>query len=199
MFMLHGSIANKSIVQMQKNTKYEGIERAKVLSSKRPDRFILLPKRSVIGGDILLLPDVAALFPFQPIVLPARQQSHSHFHNYSNALADRGYMQKLHIGFATTSVVAPAKAPRYGSSETKDKPKGAIMAYVTTSTASTNGIWARLTSAVDTLAREIKTRRLYRETFDGLSALSNRELADLGLNRADLRRVSLDSARNAVR
>ena len=73
------------------------------------------------------------------------------------------------------------------------------MAYVTTTTASPNGIWARLTSAADTLAREFKTRRLFRETFDGLSALSNRELADLGLNRADLRRVAWDSARNAVR
>ena len=62
MFLLHGSIANKSIVQMQKERKYEDIERTQVLSQVRPDRFILLPKRSVIGGDILLLPDVAALF-----------------------------------------------------------------------------------------------------------------------------------------
>ena len=73
------------------------------------------------------------------------------------------------------------------------------MAYLTTTTHASTGLVARLSAALDSLGREMRVRRLYRETFDGLSALSNRELADLGLNRAELRRVSWDSARNAVR
>ena len=73
------------------------------------------------------------------------------------------------------------------------------MAYLTTTPATSGSALARLTSALNTLSREIRVRRLYRETFDGLNALGNRELADLGLNRADLRRVAWDSARNALR
>lgn len=60
MFLLHGSNANKSIVHPQQLPKYESIE-GHCSSPERPGRFILLPKRPVIGGDIFLLPDVAAL------------------------------------------------------------------------------------------------------------------------------------------
>jgi uncharacterized protein YjiS (DUF1127 family) len=45
------------------------------------------------------------------------------------------------------------------------------------------------------LATRYKQHRLYRETLDGLSALSNRELTDLGLNRSELRRVSWDATK----
>ena len=105
MFMLHGSIANKSIVQPQKNTKYEGIERAIVFSSKRPDRFILLPKRSVIGGDIFLLPDVAALFiqPSLCIIRPTLDVG-SAFPDLKQCVAPIRHLQKLHIGVVSTCV-----------------------------------------------------------------------------------------------
>ena len=68
------------------------------------------------------------------------------------------------------------------------------MAYVNTTTAPTTSFFARIGTAFDALATRYKKYRLYRETFDGLSALSNRELNDLGLNRCDLRRVSWDAA-----
>ena len=73
------------------------------------------------------------------------------------------------------------------------------MAYLTTTTANDSAILARITGAIDTLTTRIKQRKLYRETFDGLSALSNRELADLGLDRSELRAVAWDAARNAIR
>jgi len=38
-------------------------------------------------------------------------------------------------------------------------------------------------------------KNMYRETFNGLSALSNRELADLGLYRGDLRRVAAEASK----
>ena len=67
------------------------------------------------------------------------------------------------------------------------------MAYVNTTTAPATSFFARIGTAFDALATHYKQHRLYRETFDGLSALSNRELADLGLNRCELRRVSWES------
>ena len=73
------------------------------------------------------------------------------------------------------------------------------MAYLTTTTANDSAILSRITTAIDTLALRIKERRLFRETFDGLSALSNRELADLGLDRSELRAVAWDAARSAAR
>ena len=68
------------------------------------------------------------------------------------------------------------------------------MAYVNTATTNTSSFFARIGTAFDALATRYKQHRLYRETLDGLSALSNRELADLGLNRCELRRISWESA-----
>ncbi|MFD2738512.1 DUF1127 domain-containing protein [Sulfitobacter aestuarii] len=68
------------------------------------------------------------------------------------------------------------------------------MAYMNTS-ATTPSFFARIGTAFEKLATRYKQHRMYRETFEGLSALSNRELADLGLNRCELRRVSWDAAK----
>lgn len=46
--------------------------------------------------------------------------------------------------------------------------------------------------AVETMQR----RKLYRETFNGLNALSDSSLADIGLHRGELRRVAWDASRN---
>ncbi|MEX3315874.1 DUF1127 domain-containing protein [Sulfitobacter sp. PS-8MA] len=69
------------------------------------------------------------------------------------------------------------------------------MAYMNTTSASTPSFFARIGGAFEGLATRYKQHRLYRETFDGLSALSNRELADLGLSRSELRRVAWESSR----
>jgi uncharacterized protein YjiS (DUF1127 family) len=69
------------------------------------------------------------------------------------------------------------------------------MAYVNTTTTLTPGFTARVTRGFEALATRIRQRRLYRETFNSLNALTNRELNDLGLNRGDLHRVSWDSSR----
>ncbi|MGR3758694.1 DUF1127 domain-containing protein [Roseobacteraceae bacterium NS-SX3] len=49
-------------------------------------------------------------------------------------------------------------------------------------------------SWVGTLIEKFKRHRMYRETFNELSALTNRELADLGLNRSMLKRVAYQAA-----
>lgn len=65
------------------------------------------------------------------------------------------------------------------------------MAYVNTTLAPS------FTDRMRSIFEAIKTRRaqnrLYRQTMRELSALSERELADLGLCRYDLRRVALET------
>lgn len=69
------------------------------------------------------------------------------------------------------------------------------MAYVNTNSATAPSLTARIGTAFEKLATRYKQHRMYRETFNGLSALSNRELADLGLNRSELRHVSREAAK----
>lgn len=40
--------------------------------------------------------------------------------------------------------------------------------------------------------------RVYRATFNELSSLSNRELADLGMSRSQIRSIALETGRNAA-
>ena len=61
------------------------------------------------------------------------------------------------------------------------------MAYANTTALPTVSFFARIGSALDALATRYKQYRLYRETFDSLNDLSDRELADLGLCRSNLR------------
>lgn len=64
------------------------------------------------------------------------------------------------------------------------------MAYYTDSITHT----ASTTSWLSNLVSRFKTRRLYRETLNSLSELNAHELADLGLHRSDLQRVSWEAA-----
>lgn len=70
------------------------------------------------------------------------------------------------------------------------------MAYLNTTSATTSSLNTRIGSAFDALVARYKQHRLYRETFDGLSALSNRELADLGLTRCEIKRVAKKAAQH---
>jgi uncharacterized protein YjiS (DUF1127 family) len=68
------------------------------------------------------------------------------------------------------------------------------MAYANTSHASgfNVSVWAENT--LISLAERIALRRAYRTTLNELLQLSNRELADLGLNPANLRSVAWEAA-----
>jgi len=66
------------------------------------------------------------------------------------------------------------------------------MAYLNTTSAPS--ISARISGfAADVMAR-YRRHQLYRETLNGLSALSNHELADLGLHRCQLRRIAAEAS-----
>lgn len=52
----------------------------------------------------------------------------------------------------------------------------------------------RFNGIIEGIATRYRRHRIYRETFDGLNALTNRELADLGLHRSELSRVAAEAA-----
>ncbi len=72
------------------------------------------------------------------------------------------------------------------------------MAYVNTTSATTPTFLARIGTAFDRMATRYRQHRMYRQTYEGLNALSSRELLDLGLSRSELRHVAWESSRNAV-
>ncbi|WP_299874451.1 DUF1127 domain-containing protein [uncultured Sulfitobacter sp.] len=67
------------------------------------------------------------------------------------------------------------------------------MAYLNQTTAQQSSFMARVMSAFDGMVTRFQRNRLYRETFNGLNALTDRELADLGLHRSELPRVAWDA------
>ncbi len=73
------------------------------------------------------------------------------------------------------------------------------MAYMNTTHATGSTLGFRAAAIFNTLATRYKQHRLFRATYNGLSALSNRDLADLGLHRSELYQVALESARNATK
>lgn len=52
----------------------------------------------------------------------------------------------------------------------------------------------RIRAAMRNFGEEMVRRRIYRTTLGELSALSNRELADLGMSRSELRRIAYEAA-----
>ncbi len=59
-------------------------------------------------------------------------------------------------------------------------------------------LWQSLsTSLTTTLVHRLAQRRAYRATFGELSALTDRDLADIGLFRADIEDVAREAARAA--
>ncbi|XDA99437.1 DUF1127 domain-containing protein [Sulfitobacter sp. LCG007] len=71
------------------------------------------------------------------------------------------------------------------------------MAYTTHSTASATLLertFAYSASLLEAAAERQARRRVFRTTLNELQALSNRELADLGLHRSELRRIALEAS-----
>lgn len=68
------------------------------------------------------------------------------------------------------------------------------MAYMNTSATASVGMMDRLTGAFALVKRTLHRRRVYMTTVRELMALSNRELADLGIHRADIARIAMEAA-----
>lgn len=69
------------------------------------------------------------------------------------------------------------------------------MAYANNTTDLRNtGLMARLQGLRDTLQTVMQQRAVYNQTSRELQALSNRELADLGIHRSEIPRVAAEAA-----
>lgn len=71
------------------------------------------------------------------------------------------------------------------------------MAYVTSAKTFEAGVFERSSAALKSLPARYAQFRLYRRTVAELSALSTRDLADLGLSRAQIRTVAREAAYGA--
>lgn len=69
------------------------------------------------------------------------------------------------------------------------------MAYATdNSTLRQSAIGGRLSAILIDIRARMARRKVYNTTFRELAALSDRELADLGLNRTEIRRIAWQAA-----
>ncbi|MBN2629438.1 MAG: DUF1127 domain-containing protein [Rhodobacteraceae bacterium] len=68
------------------------------------------------------------------------------------------------------------------------------MTYVNSSREGTAGLVKRAGTIFSSLRLSLKRRRVFKQTIRELQALSNRELADLGIDRSMITRVSSEAA-----
>ncbi|MBF9034490.1 DUF1127 domain-containing protein [Rhodobacterales bacterium HKCCE2091] len=68
------------------------------------------------------------------------------------------------------------------------------MAYVASSRKESLTIFARLGEMVAAFRETLEAHRVFRQTFNELNALSDRELADLGIARSMISRIAYDAA-----
>lgn len=60
-----------------------------------------------------------------------------------------------------------------------------------------HGLVVRSRQLLDALSRRIAQASVYRQTIRELSALSNRDLADLGIHRSEIKRLATEAAYGA--
>lgn len=70
------------------------------------------------------------------------------------------------------------------------------MAYYNETATKQFQLFARIQGGLEALALRYKQRRVYLNTLNSLEALSNRDLADLGLNRSELHFVAREASKN---
>ncbi len=68
------------------------------------------------------------------------------------------------------------------------------MAYFTDTPAVGSARPSRIAAFFDGVKLRMRQRKVYRQTFNELCTLTARDMADLGLCRADFRRLSLEAA-----
>jgi uncharacterized protein YjiS (DUF1127 family) len=68
------------------------------------------------------------------------------------------------------------------------------MTYFTDTTAGTSTQPSRIAAFFDAVALKLRQRKAYRTTYNELCTMTARDLADLGMSRADFRRLSREAA-----
>ena len=106
-------------------------------------------------------------------------------------------MQLLHSSIEANSYCATAAFAYLclKRTETQKFEQSRHMAYETNSLgAVSNGIMDRVNTLIADYRAKVARRKIYRDTLRELSALSHRELCDLGLNHSEIKRVAYQAA-----
>jgi len=70
-----------------------------------------------------------------------------------------------------------------------------VMTYVNSTRAASGSFQNRLAAVAKHVRAALVRRRIYNQTARELNALTDRELADLGIHRADIPQIALEAAR----
>ncbi len=68
------------------------------------------------------------------------------------------------------------------------------MVYVNSTRTASHGLFDRISGLISALKLSAQRRRVYAQTLSELAALSDRDLLDLGLNRATISEVAHEAA-----
>ena len=68
------------------------------------------------------------------------------------------------------------------------------MAYVNTTRVARKGLFDRLLALRETVAANLRQRRLFEDTVRQLDSLTDRDLADLGISRLNIRDIAREAA-----
>jgi uncharacterized protein YjiS (DUF1127 family) len=106
-------------------------------------------------------------------------------------------MQMLHSGISGLSIVQSQN--KFTSFFTIDAKtplliKDKYMAFTADSSFAKPAAFGGIFVALNKLTEAMQRRRVYRTTVNELSALGDRDLSDLGVSRASIRRLALDAA-----
>ena len=106
-------------------------------------------------------------------------------------------MQMLHSGIAGLSIVQSQN--KFISVITKDAEttlliKDNNMALTADSSFAKPAAFGGIFAVLNKLTEAMQRRRVYRTTVNELSALSDRDLSDLGISRASIRRLAQDAS-----
>ncbi len=109
-------------------------------------------------------------------------------------------MQFLHGSIEDVSIVHLQQNVKLGPTETKEQqltPEAKSMSKQMTLSAPIAHEPAFLRSILERVAEKWAQNKVYRETLNELRALSDRDLSDLGLSRANIRYVAREAALKA--
>lgn len=88
-----------------------------------------------------------------------------------------------------------SKCPIFNSTKRHTHREDVTMAFAANITnARGNGLSAIAANVVASVKEAAARRRVFKQTFNELQSLSNRELADLGINRSMIRSIALEAA-----
>ena len=71
------------------------------------------------------------------------------------------------------------------------------MAYASNTQNASHGIAARVEALIVDVRARLARRKVFNETFREMAMLSDRDLADLGLHRSEIRRIAWQAANEA--